>query len=193
MAGLDHVNRAAILLDDLGLVFRMNGAAEHLIGHGLTVSNRKLRASTRDGDRLLQKLIAIAAANKPPHESPALDAVAIPRRTGRPLVVQGAPLVNSARDLFQQARAILIIRDLDRRIEPDDFLLRELFALTPAEIRLAKAIAGGQKLSEVAHLLGVSGETARVHLKSIFAKSGTHSRSELAVLSDRMAGPQDDR
>jgi hypothetical protein len=104
MAGLGHVNRAAILLDDMGLVFRMNGAAEHLIGHGLTVSNRKLRASTRDGDRLLQKLIAIAAANKPPHESPALDAVAIPRRTGRPLVVQGAPLVNSARDLFQQAR-----------------------------------------------------------------------------------------
>jgi hypothetical protein len=160
MAGLDHVNRAAILLDDLGLVVRMNGAAEHLMGHGLTVSNRRLRASTRDGDRLLQKLIAIAAANKPPHQSPALDAVAIPRRNGRPLVVQGAPLVNSARDLFQQARAILIIRDLDRRMEPDDFLLRELFALTPAEIKLAKAIAGGQKLSEVAHLLGVSSATA---------------------------------
>jgi hypothetical protein len=71
MAGLDHVNRASILLDDLGLVVRMNGAAEHLMGHGLTVSNRKLRASTRDGDRLPQKLIAIAAANKPPHQSPA--------------------------------------------------------------------------------------------------------------------------
>jgi uncharacterized membrane protein len=36
MAALDHVNRAAILLDDLGLVVRMNGAAEHLMGHGVT-------------------------------------------------------------------------------------------------------------------------------------------------------------
>ena len=192
MAGLDHVNRAAILLDDMGLVFKMNAAAERLMGHGVTISNRKLRASTRDGDRLLQRLIAIAAANKPPHESPPLDAVAIPRRKGRPLVVQGAPLVNSARDLFQQARAILIIRDLDHRMEPDDFLLRELFALTPAEIRLAKAIAGGRKLSEVAGLLGVSSETARAHLKSVFAKSGVHSQSELSVLLDRMAGPPDD-
>ena len=162
------------------------------MGHGVTISNRKLRASTRDGDRLLQRLIAIAAANKPPHESPPLDAVAIPRRNGRPLVVQGAPLVNSARDLFQQARAILIIRDLDNRKEPDDFLLRELFALTPAEIRLAKAIAGGRKLAEVARLLGVSTETARAHLKSVFAKSGAHSQSELSVLLDRMAGPQDE-
>jgi DNA-binding CsgD family transcriptional regulator len=66
--------------------------------------------------------------------------------------------------------------------------LRELFALTPAEVKLAKAIAGGQKLSDVAHLLGLSSETARVHLKSIFA-----SQSELSVLLDRMAGPQDDR
>ena len=69
----------------------------------------------------------------------------------------------------------------------------ELFALTPAEGKLAKAIAGGQKLSDVAHLLGLSSESARVHLKSIFAKSGTHSQSELSVLLDRMAGPQDDR
>lgn len=61
MAGLDHVNRAAILLDDMGLVFKMNAAAERLMGHGVTISNRKLRASTRDGDRLMQGLIAIAA------------------------------------------------------------------------------------------------------------------------------------
>jgi DNA-binding CsgD family transcriptional regulator len=67
-----------------------------------------------------------------------------------------------------------------------------LFALTPAEIRLAKAIAGGRKLSEVAGLLGVSSETARAHLKSVFAKSGAHSQSELSVLLDRMAGPPDD-
>ena len=63
----------------------------------------------------------------------------------------------------------------------------------PAEIRLAKAIAGGRKLAEVARLLGVSTETARAHLKSVFAKSGAHSQSELSVLLDRMAGPQDDR
>ena len=61
-----------------------------------------------------------------------------------------------------------------------------------AEIRLAKAIAGGRKLSEVARLLGVSSETARAHLKSVFAKSGAHSQSELSVLLDRMAGPQDE-
>jgi hypothetical protein len=86
-------------------------------------------------------LIAIAAANKPPHQSPALDAVAIPRRDGRPLVVQGAPLVNSARDLFQQARAILIIRDLDRRMEPDDFYFGNC-SPSPTTLRsLARALA----------------------------------------------------
>jgi hypothetical protein len=46
MAGLDHVNRAAILLDDMGLVVRMNAAAEHLIGHGVTVSSPAAQRSS---------------------------------------------------------------------------------------------------------------------------------------------------
>ena len=93
----------------------------------------------------------------------------------------------------QDAIAGAELSDLTRELFADTCNGGRSLAVTPAEIRLAKAIAGGRKLAEVARLLGVSTETARAHLKSVFAKSGAHSQSKLSVLLDRMAGPQDDR
>ncbi|PWK38408.1 helix-turn-helix transcriptional regulator [Cupriavidus plantarum] len=72
-------------------------------------------------------------------------------------------------------------------------ILRDLFALTPAESRLASLMMTGIGLPEACTQLGVKRETSRTQLKSIFTKTGTGTQAQLAHLLTRigsvLAGP----
>lgn len=65
--------------------------------------------------------------------------------------------------------------------------MRSYFGLTAAEAGLASHVSSGRKLESIAHELGISYETARNHLKAIFAKTQTHRQSELAAVLARLA------
>jgi DNA-binding CsgD family transcriptional regulator len=60
--------------------------------------------------------------------------------------------------------------------------LQSRFALTPTEARLALHLATGDSMRSAAVLLNMTYETARTHLKNIFAKTGTNRQSQLAIL-----------
>lgn len=60
--------------------------------------------------------------------------------------------------------------------------LRDAFALTPAEARVAVKVARGQPLRTIASELGVSYHTVRAHLRQCFAKTGARRQSALAAL-----------
>ena len=186
MNALTAMKKAAILLDDLGVVVQMNEAAEAMLGDGLTVSRGRLRASPHSADVSLQRLIRNVCSPGLASAVPAVDSVALRRRLGRPLIVQASPLVNSARDLFQRARALVVLGNLDALVELKAEILRQAFNLTPAEVRVAHRIVAGGGPGAAAEALGVSANTIRTHLKSLFAKTGTHSQSELAVLLSRV-------
>ena len=70
-------------------------------------------------------------------------------------------------------------------VYPDGAVLGAAFGLTPAETRIALAIAEGQDVSDIATNQSVSIATVRTHLKALFAKTGTSRQSALAAL---MAG-----
>ena len=61
-------------------------------------------------------------------------------------------------------------------------MLIDLFGLTAAEARLASALSMGHSLESAAHFLGLSVETVRTYLKSIFHKVGVSRQAELARL-----------
>jgi DNA-binding CsgD family transcriptional regulator len=65
--------------------------------------------------------------------------------------------------------------------------LCELHGLTPAEARLAAALVRGFSLEEAAAELVISRNTARTHLKRVFAKTGTCRQGELISLL--LSGP----
>lgn len=56
------------------------------------------------------------------------------------------------------------------------------FGLSPAELRLTAALATGTALREAALRLGISYETARSQLKSVFSKTQTRRQVELVSL-----------
>jgi DNA-binding CsgD family transcriptional regulator len=57
-----------------------------------------------------------------------------------------------------------------------------LFSLTPAEVKLASALANGFSLTEYAIEKGITVGTARIQLKSIFSKMGVTRQPELVKI-----------
>ncbi len=65
---------------------------------------------------------------------------------------------------------------------PDEIVLGSRFNLTPAEVRIAMGIACGKPLADIADTHGITVQTARTQLKSVFSKTQTNCQAQLAVL-----------
>lgn len=103
-------------------------------------------------------------------------AAAVPRNgVGRPLSA-----VASSRPRASQT--ILFISDPEAGPEAKADTLMRLYGLTAAESRLAAALAAGKSLPEAARLTGITHDTARTHLKRVFAKTQTRRQAELVRL-----------
>ncbi|WP_369327073.1 hypothetical protein AB6N01_08100 [Alcaligenes nematophilus] len=98
--------------------------------------------------------------------------VSIPRkRAGSPLllsIVPGGP-----------SMLIVVIQDLMAQAQPDITLLQTAFGLTAAEARLAQALLNNHTLQEYADKTGITRNTVKTHLSSLFAKTDTRRQSEL--------------
>lgn len=60
--------------------------------------------------------------------------------------------------------------------------LARSYGLTPAEIRISRALTEGSNLTQIATDLGVSRSTVAFHMRNIFQKTGTGRQAELVAL-----------
>jgi DNA-binding CsgD family transcriptional regulator len=104
-----------------------------------------------------------------------------------PSVAHLLPIKGAAHDLFSRAEALLIVTPLTASRMTDDSILSGLFDLTAAESRLARGLLEGLTLKEVARRLGLSVQTLRSQLKTVFDKTGAHRQVELITLLGKAA------
>ena len=97
-------------------------------------------------------------------------------------VLHVIPISGQSSELFDGAFGMVVITPISSPDIPNSTLLQALFDLTPAETRVARGIAEGLRLKELARNHGVTLETVRSQIKGIFAKTGTSGQSELAAL-----------
>ena len=183
----DLMGCGGVLIDLLGRVIRLNAKAQAHLGHGITLAHGQVLASHGPSNAALQRLIASVLQTGPAHDAAARGAVALARRDRRPLIVHAAPVVGSAHDLFQRAKAILMLVDPDEHRTPAEPILRQAFGLTPAEVRVVLALLQGKDVGEIALAHAVTEGTVRVQLRSIFAKTDTKRQAELVALIGRMS------
>lgn len=182
LAAMDASDTAVVLLDRAGGVYRLNGAAEALVADGVVeVLNRRLVATTRPATEALERMLHRllwregAATLTPP--------IRLPRRDGRrPVLAHPMMLPRFGDNPFAPALVALVLRDLERRRRPSSGDLAVAFGMTPAEQRVARGLASGESLETVCRILGISLGTARVHLRSIFAKTNTSRQAELVAV-----------
>ena len=84
----------------------------------------------------------------------------------------------------EQSLAMLIIHQVGASLDLDPFVIAAAFCLTPGEARVAAAAAQGASPDELARAHGVSTNTVRSQLSTIFLKTGTNRQAQLvSVLS----------
>lgn len=109
--------------------------------------------------------------------------VAVRRANGMlPLLLKVHPLPETEAGRSHGARVVLQLHDPARRREPAWAALGRQFGLTPAELRLVRALFDHQTVPDYCERQRITQATARTQLHSVFRKTGTRRQSELMAL-----------
>jgi DNA-binding CsgD family transcriptional regulator len=98
--------------------------------------------------------------------------------------VTALPLPAANRTAWSEVEpmALVMVSDsANRRLETGE-LLKQIFGLTPAELRLLEPLMRGELLQASCELLRISVDTGKTHLRSIFRKTGVRRQAELMHL-----------
>lgn len=104
-----------------------------------------------------------------------------------PIVANLVPIRGAARDMFVHCAALLVLAPVGVPQAPAVELVQTLFDLTPAEARVARSLAGGKTLDEIAEVSAVSRNTVRTQLRGVMEKTGCSRQAEVVALLSRVA------
>lgn len=177
---LDRLESAIVVLDLSGSVLLANRRARELSARddgfqlgpdGLCGATATI--SSRIGDAIRQA--AAATSEAPPRvvELPRVGAGGSYRLVVARITRPNAGLDSNLREFF-----LAFVSEPDRPRVVPPALLAEIFGLTPSESRVSGELLLGQSPAEIGETLGTSTATVRVHLKAIFAKTGTNSQAQ---------------
>lgn len=180
---LGHDAESVIILDSVGKVMTMSPRAERLVceGDGLTVHKRHLSALYPAATARLESAIHSAVTSN--MLGGAGGGVRLPRTNGRPdwlALVSPSPRFLEHLPVAVPA-AVLRIVDAHPQLALTEHHA-ELFDLSPREIDVAQALLAGHSVDSMSALLGISRNTGKVHVQSLFRKTGTNRQSELVHL-----------
>lgn len=161
-------------------VMHVTRAALRSLGPGDTLQIRcgRLRAGNSADDALLQTLCRDADRNTVPVGRLVLGG----KGPGQPIALRAYPLPigAAARALAPVERPqLLLIIDEPEQAGSGLGGLASRFGLTEAEINLCRSLLTGETISAFAEKSCVSLNTARTHLKHVFAKTEIHRQADL--------------
>ena len=169
---LDNPRIGIVHLDRRGRILEVNDRARGILRRGDRLSDNDglLCACDPDDQLRLERLVADAL--------PTSDAVALSGSTllGRsaglpPLVVHINPVAVPQPDYgAQPVAALVLIVEPGRHHRIDPGLVARTLRLTPAESRVAVALAEGKNVREIARAMGLTEGAIYWHLKQIYQK-----------------------
>lgn len=182
---LDANLSGIIVLDEEGCVVFANRAARQIASdnEGFIVSTKGVSLRHEVDNGKLQSLIgrALNIANGE-GVNPAGVMQALRPSGKRPFSVLVSPLSKTSLALTRiRPAACVVITDPEAPTVSHN-VLRKLYGLAPAEIRLAIKLAGGISLHTAASELAISYKTARTQLATIFRKTSTSRQGELVKI-----------
>jgi DNA-binding CsgD family transcriptional regulator len=182
---IDRLPTGVLLLDSKRRVVVQNRGAERILAadDGFRIDRHGPSADDARENATLQKLIADSIESRAGQEIRSAGFVAISRPSGeRAYAVMVTPLLAAPRSAMSDAVVAIFVADPSARYFAGPEALSELYQLTHSEAELVRLLAAGLSLEEAADKRGVSLNTARSHLKHVFAKTDTSRQGELVRL-----------
>jgi DNA-binding CsgD family transcriptional regulator len=106
------------------------------------------------------------------------------------MVAHVIPIRLSARDIFARSAAALVLTPVTLPQALPVELVQSLFDLTPAEARVARSLASGLTVDDIAAAGGVSPNTTRTHVRGVLEKTGCSRQSEVVALLTGIWSPR---
>ena len=186
LRALDQLPWGVVFVDEHHNRLTANRHAQEILvaGDGLTARGNTLRAELADETVRLEQLLNSALDRTGKAHSRAGGTLSITRPSGaHPLSVAVVPLHIEIATLGERGPiAAIFVMDPDLPLDSHEQHLRELYALTAGEARLASALLQGKSVDEAAAAMGITVNTARAYLKRIYNKTGVRRQPELVRL-----------
>lgn len=181
LAALDLFSVGILIVDAASYLLHANAAGNVILARGDGLSRNpsgRIVVRSHAETQRLHRLVAAAGG-----------VMRVSRAEARPPLLVTVSTLPGARPALpgHRSMALLLVADPQARAAPPIEVLRTLYGLTPAEARLAAALAAGQSLKDYAASSGVALCTVRWGLQQVLAKTDTHRQSDLVRLI--LAGP----
>lgn len=182
---IDRLTFGVVLVDRNLKPVLVNQVANRLLAQrdGLVLRKSGLQAGSPALTRSLNEMLAAAAAVT---DGSSVDAgegiLKIPRPSSRrPLQIMVIPVTGQNEYAGYAGRAVVavFITDPEETATPTEEVLRHLHGLTPTEARVAKAIAEGRRVDQIAESLQLTRDTVRWYIKQALAKAGVATQAQL--------------
>ncbi|MFI5102940.1 MAG: helix-turn-helix transcriptional regulator, partial [Terriglobales bacterium] len=149
---------------------------------GLQAFRGGLRAKRAGVSARFDQLVGQATATSAGTGLRPAGALTVSRRDRPPLHLLVSPVRGFDVDDDHPVGAIVFVSDSAQRVRPAHDTLRVLFGLTPAECRVAMFMADGHSPTAIAETIGVSRNTLKSQLASIYQKTDTSRQAQLVRL-----------
>lgn len=191
---IDALGVAAFLVGRSGELILANDKADCLMREERLLSvdrSRILRASRADDDRALSAAITECAIDPWDRAQRVLRFTS--SLTGLNYIAWLMPVRPPRNNqpshryaLFSQSRAdgtvVVLVTRADTKIDIPPEVIQAVFTLSTGEARLASALVRGQTMKKFAEDAGLSPNTVRNQLASVFLKTGTQRQADLVAL-----------
>jgi DNA-binding CsgD family transcriptional regulator len=183
-AAIDRVRCGLVLCEPDGRVCWSNQAAQHVFARHDVVwtSFERLTAASAMETATLRRMIAEAARDEEALSKPHDRILVLGRDLAvAPVHVMLQPVSRATCSSGRAARARVLVMLSTPGTAPElpAALIGPLFALSPAESRLAAALCRGQTVDDYARVAGVTVGTARFQLRQVLAKTQVTRQSDL--------------
>ena len=184
---LSLIGLPALVFDERGVVMAANPLIEALTDQVRWLSQGRVSLKDLDADALFKQAIRTVGRDAAPSVRSLVirDAEANPAFVGHVV-----PIRRDARDLFTLSAGVLILTPVSLPSAPPVELIQSLFDLSPAEARVARGLAAGDTVDQIAGAGDVSPYTVRAQVRAILEKTGLHRQVEVVALLGGIALPK---
>ncbi|MCR9148536.1 MAG: hypothetical protein NXH83_00030 [Rhodobacteraceae bacterium] len=187
---VEALDLGVILASEDRRIVQANTVAERVLAkrRWMTVVDGRLRTTHHRSLGLLSWRIAAAARTGSGRGLSAGTVLRLRAAGGDVLPVLVSPFRGpDATGWPHRPTVAILFRDPEAQSGPSGAAIASAYGLSPAEGRLAELLASGKNLAEAAVAAGISANTAKTQLASIFARTGFRRQAEL--ISDIRSNP----
>ena len=198
-ATLDRLDVGVALVAANGKLEFANTEAERIFataGAGISILRGKLYIRNTATQDEVYSALRVATQNETAPSETRNSVFNLPDGRGRSFIVSIFPMVADLPNdrtfdsygVLAERHALVFVSDTGKQLKNIDELVRLAFGLSPAEARLAIAIANGETVKGYSEKLEVSQNTVRNQRQSILDKMQLNRQSELSAMITKTFG-----